>query len=130
MRIHERIFAVPPYAVSPFRLLRSGVLWMLSWETDFSQCWYWGELRSPYEVAKTPAQYWINIVHPWVQKLYPVLGLGSGERLLWRFQTPFLYWIKFPSAISVIAADNGLGTFKSGAKMRGLRFPRDKRMTH
>ena len=41
------------------------------------------------------SQYWIKIVHPWVQKFYPVLGLGSGESLLWRFQTPVLYWITF-----------------------------------
>ena len=42
---------------------------------------------------KIPAQYWIKIMHPWVQKVYPVLGLGSGRRLLWHFQTPVLYWI-------------------------------------
>ena len=36
-----------------------------------------------------------TIVHPWVQKLYPVLGAGSGERLLRHFQTPVLYWINF-----------------------------------
>ena len=34
-------------------------------------------------------------MHPWVQKFYPVLGLGCGERLLWHFQTPVLYWINF-----------------------------------
>ena len=27
-------------------------------------------------------QYWIKVMHPWVQNLYPVLGLGSGGRLL------------------------------------------------
>ena len=27
--------------------------------------------------CQTPAQYWIKIVHPWVQKFYPVLGLRS-----------------------------------------------------
>ena len=32
-------------------------------------------------------------MHPWIQKFYPALGLGSGERLLWHFQTPVLYWI-------------------------------------
>ena len=32
---------------------------------------------------------------PWVQKFYPVLGLGSGGRLLMHFQTPILYWINF-----------------------------------
>ena len=36
-----------------------------------------------------------NCAPPWVQKFYPVLGLGSGERLLWHFQTPVLYWINF-----------------------------------
>ena len=35
--------------------------------------------------CQTPAQYWIEIVHPWVQKFYPVLGQGSGERRLWHF---------------------------------------------
>ena len=29
-------------------------------------------------------------MHPWVQIFYPVLGLGSGERLPWHFQTPVL----------------------------------------
>ena len=28
-------------------------------------------------------------------EMYPVLGLGSGERLLWHFQNPVLYWINF-----------------------------------
>ena len=37
----------------------------------FIQCRYWEELCSP-------AQYWIKIVHPWVQKFHPVLGLGSA----------------------------------------------------
>ena len=30
-------------------------------------------------------------------EIYPVLGLGSGERLLRGFQTPVLYWINFSS---------------------------------
>ena len=34
-------------------------------------------------------------MHPWVQKFYPVPGLGCGERLPWHFQTPVLYWINF-----------------------------------
>ena len=34
-------------------------------------------------------------MRPWVQKFYPVPGLGSGERLLWHFHTPVLYWINF-----------------------------------
>ena len=41
------------------------------------------------------AQYWIRIVHPWVQKCYSVLGLGSGGRLLGHFQTPVLHWSYF-----------------------------------
>ena len=39
----------------------------------------------------------IKIVHPWASRNFisstGPLGLGSGERLLWRFQTPILYWI-------------------------------------
>ena len=66
-----------------------------SWRPIFIQWGCWGELCSPYEIARPQPQYWIKIVHPWVQKLYPVLGLGSGERLLWLFQTPVLYWISF-----------------------------------
>ena len=42
----------------------------------------------------SPAQYWTKIVDPWVQKLYPALDLGSGERLLGHSQTPVLHWIK------------------------------------
>ena len=34
-------------------------------------------------------------MHPWVQKFYPVPGLGPGERFLCHFQTPVLYWINF-----------------------------------
>ena len=44
--------------------------------------------------CQTPARYWIKFCHPWVQELYPVLGLGSGGRLLYilrHFQTPALY---------------------------------------
>ena len=40
--------------------------------------------------CRTPAQHWIKIVHPWVQKFYPVRGLGSGGRLIRGFQTPIL----------------------------------------
>ena len=39
-------------------------------------------------------------MHPWVQRFYPVLGLGSGERLLWHFQAPLLYWINFSLRLS------------------------------
>ena len=33
------------------------------------------------------------ILHPSVQEFYPVLGLGSGGRLLRHFQIPTLHWI-------------------------------------
>ena len=37
------------------------------------------------------SQYWIKILHPWVQqKFYPVLGRRSGGRLLEHCQTPAL----------------------------------------
>ena len=32
---------------------------------------------------------------PMGPEFYPVLELGSGERLLWHFQTPVLHWIHF-----------------------------------
>ena len=44
-----------------------------------------------------------NRVQPWVQKFYPVLGLGPGERLLWHFQTPVLYWINFSLRHQIVA---------------------------
>ena len=70
--------------------------------------------------CQTPAQYWIKIVHPWVQKFYPVLGLGSGDTLLWHFQTPVLYWINFslrqePPKIQV---DSDLDSTMMGARQR------------
>ena len=40
------------------------------------------------------------MVHPWVQKIYPILGLGSGGRPLRHFQTPVLYWINFSLRVS------------------------------
>ena len=63
--------------------------------------------------CRTPAQYWIKIVHPWVQKLYPVLGLGSGGRLLRGFQTPVLYWIDFSLQFFTLTApqNNFVNTF-------------------
>ena len=45
--------------------------------------------------CQTSAQYWIKIVHPWVQIFYPVLGLGSGRIIRGYFQTPILSWINF-----------------------------------
>ena len=46
-------------------------------------------------VCQTPAQHWIKILHPWVQEFYPVLGLGSGGRLLRHLHTPTLHCINF-----------------------------------
>ena len=45
--------------------------------------------------CQAPTLYWIKIAHPWVQKMYPVQGLGCGGRLLRHFHTPILYWIIF-----------------------------------
>ena len=45
--------------------------------------------------CQTPAQHWIKILHPCVQRFYPVLRLGSGGRLLRHFQPPTLHWIHF-----------------------------------
>ena len=39
-----------------------------------------------------------KIVHPWVQKFYPVLGLGSGEKHLWHFHLSSSVLDKFQSA--------------------------------
>ena len=36
--------------------------------------------------CQTPAEYWIEMLHPWFQEFYPVLGLESGGRLLAHFQ--------------------------------------------
>ena len=65
----------------------------MTWSWYFFQQMSFG--RPIFIQCQTPTQYWIKIVHPWVQKFYPVLGLVSGERLLWHFQTPVLYWINF-----------------------------------
>ena len=53
----------------------------------------WEELWISLYGCQTPAQHRIKILHPWVQEVYPVLGLGSGGRLLRHFQTPTLHWI-------------------------------------
>ena len=62
---------------------------------------------------------------PWVQKCYPVVGLGSGERLLWHFQTPALYWVNF--SLRVLATLPNLfprgsleGSSKGHKKRNGL----------
>ena len=58
-------------------------------------------------------------MHPWVQKFYPVLGLESGERLLWHFQTPVLYWINF-SLQSIQSTQNLSGNLSGvGESSRG-----------
>ena len=53
------------------------------WETDFHPVLLLRGivlfLRNSMRLPKIPAQYWIKIVHLWVQKNYPVLGLESGE---------------------------------------------------
>ena len=61
----------------------------------FIQCGCWEELWISLYGCQTPGQHWIKILHPWVQEFYPLLGLGSGGRLLRHFQTPTLHWIYF-----------------------------------
>ena len=39
---------------------------------------------------------------PMAPGILSVLGLGSGERLLWHFQTPVLYWINFSLRIKTL----------------------------
>ena len=84
--------------------------------------------------CQTPAQYWIKIVHPWVQKFYPVLGLGSGERLLWHFQTPVLYWINSGCEWAYCHGTLlcGFSTPKCGGVLGGndQNKPRNKCSTH
>ena len=64
-------------------------------------------LLSHFWVTLTIFEFWLCSCRPhpqaqcWKRKnrapmgpeIYPVLGLGPGERLLWHFQTPVLYWI-------------------------------------
>ena len=51
-------------------------------------------------------------MQPCVHELHPVLGLGSGGRLLKHLQTPFLlYWINFsPRATATMARWPQAGT--------------------
>ena len=65
------------------------------WETDFYPVWVLGGVVVCLWWWQTAVQHWIKLLHPWVQKLYPVLGLGSGGRLLEHCQTPVLYWMHF-----------------------------------
>ena len=51
---------------------------MLLRRTEFLYCaGAWEELCSPYEVANHSPELDIDILHPWVHKFYPVLGLGT-----------------------------------------------------
>ena len=62
----------------------------------FIQCRCWGELCSPYEVARPQPSTGHKIVHPWVQKYYIQYwgkGLETGSYAI--LQTPVLYWINF-----------------------------------
>ena len=67
----------------------------LFWETEVYSVWVLGGNCARPMRLPDPSPVLDKIVHPWVQKFYPVLGLESGERLLWHFQTPVLYWINF-----------------------------------
>ena len=62
-------------------------------ETDFYPVQVLGGVVLSLWGWQTAAQYWIKVLHAWVQKLYPILGLGSGGKLLRHFQTPVLHWI-------------------------------------
>ena len=53
-------------------------------------------------------------MHAWVQKCYPVLGLGSGERLLGHFQTQSSALDKFQFSISRNAASYGSSLHVAG----------------
>ena len=65
------------------------------WGSDFCPVRLLGGIVLALWGCQTPARYWIKIVHPWVQKFHPALGLGSGEGFLWHFRTPVLFWINF-----------------------------------
>ena len=43
------------------------------WEIDFYPVWVLGRVVFSLYGCQTPAQHWIKILHPWVQKLNPVL---------------------------------------------------------
>ena len=65
----------------------------LLWEIDFYPVGVLGWVVFSLYGRQTPARHWIKNLHPRVQEFYPVLGLGSGGRLLRHFQTPTLGWI-------------------------------------
>ena len=54
-------------------------------------------------------------------EFYPVLGLGSGERLLWHFQTAILYWINFSLRMTTKFLEDEICSFKI---VLSWRFPR------
>ena len=58
------------------------------WETDFYPVLVPGRFALSLWGCRAPAQYWIKIVHPWVQRFYPALRLGSWGRLLGGFPLP------------------------------------------
>ena len=62
-----------------------------TWLIDFYPMLVLGRSVLSLRGSQTPAQYWIKIVHPQVQKFYPVLGLRSVRSLLRHFQPPVLY---------------------------------------
>ena len=63
----------------------------------FIQCGYWRELCSPYEVAR-PSPILDKIVRLRVQKFYPILGLGSGEKVPMAFPDSTSVLDEFQSA--------------------------------
>ena len=65
----------------------------MKWEIGFYPVWVLGRVAFSLYGCQPQAQHWIKILHPWVQEFYPVLGLGSGGRLLRHFQAPTLHWI-------------------------------------
>ena len=66
------------------------------WRPIFVQRWYWKEMCSPCDGVK-PQLYHKNPapMARWLGEFYPVLGLGSGGRLLLHFLPPVLYWMHF-----------------------------------
>ena len=67
----------------------------LQCETNFYPLLLRGRKALSLRGCQNPGQYWIKIVHPWIQTCYPVMGLGSGGRLLRHFRTTALHWMNF-----------------------------------
>ena len=57
----------------------------------------------------------MKILHPWVQKFYPVLGLGSGGRLLGAFPDSNSVLDKLQSATKVPEVEGKLSEFGSSS---------------